>query len=201
MFTFPSSFTPTKRMAVIAILVGIIAGFGSLLFYLGLKWATAFFMGYLLQYAYPQEGQSIATISQWSEPNSLVLLIPVMVLGSLLSGILVARFAPEAEGDGTDAAFRAFHTTGRIRRRIPVLKAITSILTISTGGSAGREGPAAQIAGGFGSMVADMLGLSPKERRIALTTGIGAGIGTIFKAPLGGAVLAAEVLYTRDFEA
>ena len=201
MFTFPSSFTPTKRMAVIAILVGIIAGFGSLLFYLGLKWATAFFMGYLLQYAYPQEGQSIAAISQWSEPNSLVLLIPVMVLGSLLSGILVARFAPEAEGDGTDAAFRAFHTTGRIRRRIPVLKAITSILTISTGGSAGREGPAAQIAGGFGSMVADMLGLSPKERRIALTTGIGAGIGTIFKAPLGGAVLAAEVLYTRDFEA
>ena len=201
MFTFPSSFTPTKRMAVIAILVGIIAGFGSLLFYLGLKWATAFFMGYLLQYAYPQEGQSIATISQWSEPHSLVLLIPVMVIGSLLSGILVARFAPEAEGDGTDAAFRAFHTTGRIRRRIPVLKAITSILTISTGGSAGREGPAAQIAGGFGSMVADMLGLSPKERRIALTTGIGAGIGTIFKAPLGGAVLAAEVLYTRDFEA
>lgn len=201
MFTFPSGFTPTKRMAVIAILVGIIAGFGSLLFYLGLKWATAFFMGYLLRYAYPQEGQSIATISQWSEPHSLVLLIPVMVLGSLLSGILVARFAPEAEGDGTDAAFRAFHTTGRIRRRIPVLKAITSILTISTGGSAGREGPAAQIAGGFGSMVADMLGLSPKERRIALTTGIGAGIGTIFKAPLGGAVLAAEVLYTRDFEA
>ena len=45
-----------------------------------------------------------------------------------------------------------------------------------------------------------MLGLSPRERRIALTTGIGAGIGTIFKAPLGGAVLAAEVLYTRDFE-
>ena len=45
-----------------------------------------------------------------------------------------------------------------------------------------------------------MFGLSPRERRIALTTGIGAGIGTIFKAPLGGAILAAEILYTRDFE-
>jgi CIC family chloride channel protein len=199
-FSFPSGFTPTKRIVTVAIIVGVIAGFGSLLFYEGLKWATAFFMGYLLQYVYPQEGQNVAAISQWSEPNSLLLLIPVMIVGSLLSGILVTRFAPEAEGDGTDAAFRAFHGDGRIRKRIPVLKAITSILTISTGGSAGREGPAAQIAGGFGSFVAEMFGLSPHERRIALTTGIGAGIGTIFKAPLGGAVLAAEVLYTRDFE-
>jgi CIC family chloride channel protein len=199
-FSFPSGFTPTKRITIIAIIIGIIAGFGSLLFYEGLKWGTAFFMGYLLQYSYPQEGQSVAAISQWSEPNSLVLLIPIMIFGSLLSGILVTRLAPEAEGDGTDAAFKAFHGDGRIRKRIPVLKAITSILTISTGGSAGREGPAAQIAGGFGSLVAEMFGLSPRERRIALATGIGAGIGTIFKAPLGGAVLAAEILYTRDFE-
>ena len=113
---------------------------------------------------------------------------------------LVTPVAPEAEGHGTDAAIKSFHGDGRIRKRVPVLKAVTAILTISTGGSAGREGPAAQISAGFGSVVADMLGLSPKERRIALTTGIGAGIGTIFKAPLGGAVLAAEVLYTRDFE-
>jgi CIC family chloride channel protein len=199
-FSFPSRFTPTKRIAIIAIIVGVIAGFGSVLFYEGLKWGTAFFMGYLLHYAYPQEGQSVAAISQWSAPNSLILLIPIMIFGSLLSGILVTRFAPEAEGDGTDAAFKAFHSDGRIRTRIPVLKAITSILTIATGGSAGREGPAAQISAGFGSAIADMLGLSPRERRIALTTGIGAGIGSIFKAPLGGAVLAAEVLYTQDFE-
>jgi CIC family chloride channel protein len=199
-FSIPPGITPTKRILIIAIVVGVIAGFGSLLFFEGLKWGTTFFMGYLLQYAYPQEGQSVAAISQWSEPNSLILLIPILLFGSLLSGILVTRLAPEAEGDGTDAAFKAFHSDGRIRRRIPALKAITAILTISTGGSAGREGPAAQIAGGFGSLVADMLGLSPRERRIALTTGIGAGIGTIFKAPLGGAVLAAEILYTRDFE-
>jgi len=199
-FSLPSGLTPTKRTVINAIVVGVIAGFGSLLFYEGLKWGIAFFMGYLLQYVYPQEGQNVATISQWSEPHSLILLIPILLFGSLLTGILVTRFAPEAEGHGTDAAIKAFHGDGRIRKRVPVLKAVTAILTISTGGSAGREGPAAQISAGFGSVVADMLGLSPKERRIALTTGIGAGIGTIFKAPLGGAVLAAEVLYTRDFE-
>ena len=200
MFSFPSGITPTKRVVVIAIVVGVIAGIGSLLFYEGLKWGTAFFMGYLLQYAYPREGQAIAGISQWSEPHSLMLLLPILCFGSLLTGILVTKYAPEAEGHGTDSAIKAFHSDGRIRRRIPVLKAVTAILTISTGGSAGREGPAAQISAGFGSLVADILGLSPRERRIALTTGIGAGIGTIFKAPLGGAVLAAEVLYTRDFE-
>ncbi|PKL59852.1 MAG: chloride channel protein [Methanomicrobiales archaeon HGW-Methanomicrobiales-4] len=200
MFSLPSFIAPTKRILIIAIIVGIIARVGSLLFFEGLKWGTAFFMGYLLQYAYPQEGQTISDISQWSGPDSLIFLIPILCFGSLLTGILVTRFAPEAEGHGTDAAIKAFHGEGKIRKRIPLLKALTAILTISTGGSAGREGPAAQISAGFGSLVAEMLNLSPKERRIALTTGIGAGIGTIFKAPLGGAVLAAEVLYTRDFE-
>lgn len=199
-FSFPSGITPTKRIVLIAMVVGVIAGFGALLFFEGLKWGTAFFTGYLLQYAYPQEGESVAAISQWSEPGALWLLLPVLIFGSLMTGILVTKFAPEAEGHGTDAAIKAFHGDGRIRRRVPILKAVTAILTISTGGSAGREGPSAQISAGFGSMVADMLGLTPKERRIAMTTGIGAGIGTIFKAPLGGAVLAAEVLYTRDFE-
>lgn len=200
MFSFPSGLTPTKRIFVLAMVVGVIAGIGSLLFYAGLKWGTAFFMGYLLQYAYPGEGQTVAVIGQWSEPHSLLLLLPILCFGSLLTGILITKFAPEAEGHGTDAAIKAFHSDGRIRKRIPVLKAVTAILTISTGGSAGREGPAAQISAGFGSLIADMFGLSPRERRIALTTGIGAGIGTIFKAPLGGAILAAEILYTRDFE-
>ena len=94
MSTLLSGYTPTKRIVIIAIVVGVIAGFGSLLFYEGLKWGMAFFMGYLLQYAYPQEGQSAAAISQWSEPHSLVLLIPILIFGSLLTGILVTRFAP-----------------------------------------------------------------------------------------------------------
>lgn len=199
-FSFPSDITPTKRVLVIAIIVGIIAGIGALLFFEGIKLGTAFFMGYLLQFAYPQEGQTVAQINQWSGPSSLMLLLPILIIGSLMTGILVTRFAPEAEGHGTDAAIRAFHGDGKIRRRVPLIKAVTAIITISTGGSAGREGPSAQISAGFGSMVADILGLSPRERRIAMTTGIGAGIGTIFKAPLGGAVLAAEILYTRDFE-
>jgi len=201
MYRYKRLIDPYKRVLFIAIVVGIISGFGSLLFYEGLKLGSQFFMGYLLHYNMPLEGESPALISQWSEPGSLFLLLPIICTGALLSGLLITYLAPEAEGHGTDAAIKAFHTDGKIRRRIPFLKAITAILTISTGGSAGREGPAAQISAGLGSMVADYFKLSEKERRLAITTGIGAGIGTIFKAPLGGAVLAAEILYIRDFEA
>ena len=62
-FSLPPGITPTKRTIIIAIVVGVIAGFGFLLFYEGLKWGIAFFMGYILQYVYPQEGQSVASTS------------------------------------------------------------------------------------------------------------------------------------------
>lgn len=56
------------------------------------------------------------------------------------------------------------------------------------------------MSAGLGSIAADLLGLSVRERRLAIATGVGAGIGTIFTAPLGGAILAAEILYRQDFE-
>jgi CIC family chloride channel protein len=109
--------------------------------------------------------------------------------------------APEAEGHGTDAAIEAFSwKAGQIRARIPPVKLIASAITIGSGGSAGREGPTAQISAGFGSLLSDVLKLEPNERRILVAVGIGAGIGAIFRAPLGGALLAAEILYLRDLK-
>jgi CIC family chloride channel protein len=189
-----------RKTIFLSIIIGIISGFGALLFFNGIKYATRFIMGDIWGYNYPIDGMSLDTISNWSPPTEVWLFLPIICLGALISGFLVYRFAPEAEGHGTDAAIAAFHTTGRIRRRIPIIKALSSLITISTGGSAGREGPTAQIAAGFGSIAADFLKLPEKERRIAIASGIGAGVGTIFKAPLGGAILAAEILYLRDFE-
>ncbi len=189
-----------RKTIGLSILIGIISGFGALLFFEGIKFANQIIMGDIWGYRYPVDGMSAEMIASWSPPVNIWMFLPIICLGALASGFLVYRFAPEAEGHGTDAAIAAFHTTGRIRRRIPVIKALASICTIATGGSAGREGPTAQIAAGFGSIAADILKLPDKERRIAIAAGIGAGIGTIFKAPLGGAILAAEILYLRDFE-
>ncbi|MFW5638608.1 MAG: chloride channel protein [Methanoculleus sp.] len=194
------SITPYKRIVLIAIVVGIIAGLGALFFFEGLKLGSAFFMEDIVGFNLPKEGERIEDISQWAPPDNLWMILPIICFGGLLSGLLVYTLAPEAEGHGTDAAIKAFHRGGRVRWRIPFVKAVTAILTISTGGSAGREGPTAQMSAGLGSIAADLLGLSVRERRLAIATGVGAGIGTIFTAPLGGAILAAEILYRQDFE-
>ena len=85
-------------------------------------------------------------------------------------------------------------------RVAPATTAIALSATIGAGGSAGREGPTAQISAGFGSLLARRLDLSPQDARIAVTVGVGAGIGAIFRAPLGGAVLGTEILYRDDLE-
>jgi len=134
---------------------------------------------------------------------SLWLLVVVLIAGSLISGWLVYKFSPEAEGHGTDAAIDAFHNKGGlIRARVPLVKMLASAMTLGTGGSGGREGPIAQIGAGFGSFLATRLRLSDTDRRTLMAAGVGAGIGAIFQAPLAGAIFAAEVLYRDpDFEA
>jgi H+/Cl- antiporter ClcA/K+/H+ antiporter YhaU regulatory subunit KhtT len=84
--------------------------------------------------------------------------------------------------------------------RTVAVKIVASALTIGSGGSGGREGPTGQISAGFGSFLARLLDLSPADARIAVASGIGSGIGSIFGAPLGGAVLATEIMYRDDFE-
>jgi len=75
-----------------------------------------------------------------------------------------------------------------------------TFFTLGFGGSAGREGPIAQIGAGFGSMVATFFKLSDRERRILLLAGCAAGLSAIFRAPLGGALTSIEVLYREDLE-
>ena len=84
-------------------------------------------------------------------------LIPVVTtLGGLIVGLLVERYAPEAEGHGTDAVVRAFHRTdGVIRPRVPPIKLFASAITIGSGGSAGREGPIGAHRGRGGLLVRD----------------------------------------------
>ena len=187
---------------ILGTFIGIVAGFGAVSFYLLLKYTTDFFMNYIVGYPVPKPLGEGGSSSFYQFIIERPWLIPIVTtIGGLLSGVIVYKFAPEAEGHGTDAAISAFHhQAGRIRARIPIIKTIASAITIGSGGSAGREGPTAQIAAGIGSIIASLLKLDDRDRRIALTVGIGAGIGSIFRAPLGGALFGAEVLYRRDIE-
>jgi len=194
-----SSVGYAQKWITISVLIGIAAGIGSIIFYWLLTEATRLILGLGAGYIPPMPaGEGVTVVNSIERPWILPI---ITAAGGLLSGLIVFNFAPEAEGHGTDAAIDAFHNKeGFIRRRVPVIKAIASAVTIGSGGSAGREGPTAQIAAGAASALADLFNLSTNDRRIAMAAGIGSGIGSIFKAPLGGAILSMEILYRHDFE-
>ena len=188
------------RILVVAVIIGIVAALTSIIFDIALLTYMRYVLGSIVGYKPPIP--ELGELEENFKPIRNWYLIPVVVaIGGFISGLIAYSLAPEAEGDGTDTAIAAFHRfNGIIRRRVPVIKLVSNIFTIGSGGSAGREGPMAQIGAGIGSAVADFLHLGTRIRRIALAAGMGAGLGTIFKAPLGGALFGAEALYKRDFE-
>jgi H+/Cl- antiporter ClcA len=188
-----------RKWVVLGAVIGVVGGLGAILFYTALELATKFFLGFLGGYTPPSPaGEGGAPMGEFARAWAIPL---VVGLGGLISGILVFRFAPEAEGHGTDAAIAAYHHNPRgIRGRIPLVKLVASAVTIGSGGSGGREGPTAQISAGFGSFLGRMLDLDARDARIAVAVGMAAGIGAIFRAPLGGAILGAELLYRDDVE-
>jgi CIC family chloride channel protein len=197
--SYPRRIKRIGRGTLIGILIGVVSGLGAILFNFLLKTGTHFFLQDLPGFALPP---SMAVRLFLGIPLSRWMMIWIPALGGLISGLLVFTFAPEAEGHGTDAMIDSFHRKkGIIRRRVPVIKTIASAITIGSGGSAGKEGPIAQIGAGFGSFLASLLRVSDRERRIMLLAGAAGGIGAIFKAPLGAALFATEVLYRKeDFE-
>jgi len=176
--------------------IGVVAGLGAAGFHYLLALAKHLFLDGLAGYRPPGPLGEAPLFAETARPLSRFVLFMLPALGGLVGGVFVYLTAPEAEGHGTDAAIDAYHfRDGRIRTRVPFVKAIASAITMGTGGSAGREGPIAQIGAGLGSALAGWLGLTTRQRRTIMVAGMGAGIGAIFRAPLAGALFAAEVLY------
>ena len=182
-----------SRWVLFAALIGFTAG----LVGVGFEWMLHQAKHWLMAKPTGIEGEGL---DAWDHRVWWVLAIPT--LGGLACGYLTQTFAPEAEGHGTDNVVKSFHRLrGKIRSRVVFLKALTSAITIGTGGSAGQEGPVAQIGAGVGSTLADRLKLTNRDRRIFLLSGASAGIGAMFCSPLGGALFMPEVLYRKaEFE-
>ena len=194
------NFARASKWAVYFVAIGLIAGLGSIVFHYLCQLGIHYFMDFMAGYRPPEPVGEHRLIEATTRPFNRWILLFLPALGGLISGWLVYTFAPEAEGHGTDAAIQAYHSKGGyIRGRVPFIKTLASAITLTTGGSGGREGPIAQIGAGFGSFLAARLKLSDRDRRIMLAAGVGAGIGSIFRAPLAGALFASEVLY-RDPE-
>lgn len=195
----PSVGMPQGRRVLLYVVVGVVAGLGGIVFQVADQTVHRFTSQGIAGFAPPEAaGESSIYAPATGVPFSPLLLLAVMAAGGLAAGWLVQTYAPEAEGHGTDAVIEAYHERdGAIRPVVPVVKLLASALTIGTSGSGGREGPIAQIGAGFGSYLATLLKLPVSERRLLLAAGMGAGIGAVFRAPLAGAMFAAEIMY-RD---
>jgi CIC family chloride channel protein len=193
-------FAHAGKWTLYFVAIGIIAGLGSIVFHYLTQIGMHYFLDAIAGYRPPSPAGEHHLLVPTTTPLRRWALLFLPAVGGVVSGWLVYTFAPEAEGHGTDAAIDAYHNKGGfIRGRVPIVKTIASAITLTTGGSGGREGPIAQIGAGFGSFLATKLKLSDHDRRIMMAAGIGAGVGSIFRAPLAGALFASEVLY-RDPE-
>lgn len=163
-------FASIIKWSVYATVVGVLSGCGTALF-LKLLSAGRDFSGAQLPYQ---------------------IFLPAALLAS---SALVRYLAPDAAGHGTEKVIEAVHQRmGRIDFKVVPVKLVATIITLASGGSAGKEGPCAQIGAGLASACGTLLRLSDIDRRKLVICGISAGFSTVFGTPIAGALFGIEVL-------
>jgi chloride channel protein, CIC family len=181
-------------LAALALAVGVGAGAGAIGFRYLILGFTELFSGH----------GDPSDLGHFTNPHVPILgpyvVLVVPILGGLLYGPLVSRFAPEARGHGVPEVMLAVHSNeGRIRARVPIVKALASALCIGSGGSVGREGPIVQIGSALGSGLGQLTRVGSEEMRLLVACGAAGGIAATFNAPIAGVFFALELIL-RDFQ-
>jgi H+/Cl- antiporter ClcA len=116
-----------------------------------------------------------------------------------ISASLIRYLAPTAEGHGTEKVIKAIHKhEARIPWSVVPVKLLATLVTLAAGGSAGKEGPTAQIGAGLSSVMAQLLRFDTEDRRKLVICGISAGFSAVFGTPIAGAIFAVEVLFVGN---
>src|ERR1700759_3724863 len=180
-------------LVVMALVVGAGAGVGAAGFRELIFFVTWLATGHT---QFGQQGHApslhLAFLGLW-----FVLLVPI--LGGLLYGPLIQRFAREARGHGVPEVMLAVaENGGRIRPPVTIVKALASAITIGSGGSVGREGPIVQIGSALASTLGQWVRMSEHRLRIIVACGAAGGIAATFNAPITGLFFGFEIVL-REF--
>jgi len=178
-------FSDTYKWAYIdflAILIGVAGGAGAIVFRNVIEFIHGIFFSGIYQ--------------QGAGPSYSVILFPI--IGGLIVGPIIYILAPEAKGHGVPQIIESLQISGgQIRKRVGFLLILSSAVIIGSGGSAGREGPIAQIGASFGSLIGQLFRLGSKDLKLLTVCGVAAGIAGTFNAPMGGAIFSMEVVARR----
>ena len=114
----------------------------------------------------------------------------LLIFPALLFSLYFVKFlAPEASGHGTEKVIDAVHRkAGIIDIKVVPVKLVATIVTIAAGGSAGKEGPCAQIGAGLMYGLSKIFRLDESDRKKLVICGISAGFSAVFGTPITGAV-------------
>jgi chloride channel protein, CIC family len=178
---------------LLALLVGAGSGLGAVIFRYLIYLFTWLATGHE---QFGQQGRVGSTHLPWLGPAFLAV---IPVLGGLLYGPLIYRFAREARGHGVPEVMMAVADNGgRIRPQVSIVKALASALCIGTGGSVGREGPIVQIGSALASGIGQWVRLPENRLRILVACGAAGGIAATFNAPITGVFFGVEIIL-REF--
>ena len=171
----------------LAVLAGVLAGLAAVALRTALHFASGALVGRFADLGGPEILQPPARRS-----------CCFPVLGGLASGVFVQGLLRIPPAHGTHQLVHAFHRRdGVLPLRGPAARALACVGVIACGGSAGPEGPIAGLGAAIGSSLGRAFALTPRARRTLLVAGCAAGVGAIFRCPLGGALFACSVLYRR----
>jgi chloride channel protein, CIC family len=180
--------TPWWVMTAAAVAIGLIAGFGAVVFRAMI--AAIHDLTFHGELSVRYDANLHSTPSPWG-PG--IILVPV--LGAVVVAFLVKTFAPEAKGHGVPEVMDAvYYHDGRIRPVVAAVKSLASAVSIGSGGSVGREGPIIQIGAAFGSTLGQIISMPARQRAMLIASGAGAGIAATFNTPVGGIVFAIELM-------
>lgn len=180
-------------LVTMALLVGGGAGLGAA----GFRWLIFGFTW--LATGRQQFGQQGRVASLHLPFLGIWFLLVIPVIGGLIYGPLIQRFAKEARGHGVPEVMVAVaENGGRIRPPVVAVKAIASALCIGVGGSVGREGPIVQIGSAFASTLGQGVRMSENRLRILVACGAAGGIAATFNAPITGLFFGFEIIL-REF--
>src|ERR1700748_469903 len=179
---------PLVQLALLALGLGIVTGIGAVLFrdLISLIHNLLFAGHFSLHY----DANVFTAPAPW---GIFVILVPV--LGGIGVTFLVSNFAPEAKGHGVPEVMDAiYYKGGVIRPIVALVKSLASALAIGSGSSVGREGPIIQIGSALGSTLGQIVRMPAGQRIALVAAGAGAGIAATFNTPIGGVMVAIELM-------